>query len=116
MEKNISKLLESIIKKGKYFNDENNGISCFMIEDLLYIKDEKDIEFEDRKFTNNYILSLSKKKIRHIAGQKKKDTFYNEMNAMIEEKGFTFDGFIAFIRELKPIAINENIICHRIIT
>lgn len=112
----MNSLLENVIKKGENFEDSEQGISLFMIEEILYIRDVKDIESGNGDVINNYLLTLSKQKIRNLEGKSKKETLFQEMTKMIEEKGLTLEQFIDFIRKMKPIIINESIMCNRVIT
>lgn len=112
----MNSLLENVIKKGENFEDSEQGISAFMIEEILYIRDIKDIESENGDVVNNYLLTLSKQKIRNLEGKSKKEALFQEMTKMIEEKGLTLEQFIDFIRKMKPVIINESIMCNRVIT
>jgi len=112
----MDSLLESIIRKNERFEDTEQGISLFMVEEIFYIRDIKDKGEESGNVVNNYLLTLSKQEIRKIGGKDKKETLLIEMTKMIEEKGITLEQFIDFIRKMKPVMINQSIMCHRVIT
>lgn len=116
MEIKMNSLLENIIRKGESFEDSEQGISLYMVEEIFYIRDIKDIASENGSIINNYLLTLSKQKIRNLGEKSKKETLLEEMKKMIEEKGLTLEQFIDFIRKMKPVMINGSIMCHRVIT
>jgi hypothetical protein len=116
MEKKIKLLLEEVVQKGKRFDDENNGISIYMVEDIFYIKDIGDKQSSENNIVNNYFLSLNKQKIRNIKEQVKKEILLNEMVAILKIYNFDIIEFIDFLRKMKPVGINNSITCHRIIS
>lgn len=118
MENKASIILIDLIENGKRFDDFDKGISFFMIDDILCIRDMQDSESKNNDIVNNYFLTLNKKLIKTLNESKKskKSAFLSEMIKVFENNNFTIYNFVDFIRKMKPLNINNNIMCHRVIS